>query len=60
MPRAESLAEQAARIDAQVRHQAHRRLTNRTTFNSGLMWAVVAVVWVAAAAIMAVGLGRMG
>jgi hypothetical protein len=35
-------------------------VTRRSTFNSRRMWGVVAIVWVVAAAILAVGLPRIG
>jgi hypothetical protein len=60
MARMPSLADQAAQIDIRSRDEALRRVTRRSTFNSRRMWVVVAIVWVVAAAILAVGLPRIG
>ncbi len=60
MTQVPSLADQAAQIDIRSRDEALRRVTRRSTFNSRRMWVVVAIVWVVAAAILAVELPRIG
>ena len=60
MARNLSLADQAVQIDLRSRDEALRRVTRRNTFNSRRMWVVVAIVWAVAAAILAVGLRRIG
>lgn len=57
MPRVVSLAEQAAQFDKRSRSEAERRVARRSTFNSLRMWVTVAVVWIVAAAVLALKLG---
>ena len=52
MPRALSLAEQAAQFDKRSRSEAERRVARRSTFNSLRMWLLVAAVWLVAGAVL--------
>lgn len=60
MPRTTSLVEQAAQFDLRTQHEAQRRVARRSTFNSRRMWLVVAIVWTAAAGILALGVPKIG
>ena len=59
MPRVASLADQAVEQERRAQYRVERRVSNRDTFNSRRMWVLVALVWVFAAAVLAVGLNGL-